>query len=583
MTVGMWHKRGIWIAWAALLAGFVLISATQWGDPSIEDEILIHEGARIWFHKGADWFELAHTPLYLEALSFWQKVWGEAVTPAPLRAFGTFCGLLTLLLFAWGLMRESFDRWAVLAATALLAFHPYFLQGTLLLDYDVTVQGPPLLLWVILAQKWDRIERPGWLWAVGLGLVFGAALFAKELTPLILVPLWPFWAWLRKYRWPEQKKNHRHIAQSCAGLCVGFAFAFVLLVAWADLRGFHWSDPLRLSLSKTQGRGDVSGFFPWDRWGWGRFMLLSYLPWLWVGVPLVLAGLWRFRSSILGGITPRAWLSIPLPVLFGTAIFAAYTWIVQASFYFPKYTHPGWVIFFYGICVWALPKVGPEKALKMDKTSLQSSSAKLAFYCAALFALGWFGDRMDSWAGPWGDPVMLTEFRRDLSPSVIVAHFAAIACPLWLLLKAPLWAPVVGRGALALVLFFYFLGTDFRHANARYETRYLYGERGFSEALAQVRAFYGLHERPVASAARDLVWAAGRDQARLFLVPGNDFLPDPRQFPVWVSRDYGEYSVFSSPGLRARLDALYPCKKSSGRAAESRYSWWWVSTSGQCG
>lgn len=543
-------QRNSSLLWTAgSLLGFVILCAFQWADPAIEDEILIHEAATLWLIHGATWFELAHTPTYLELLSIWQKIWGPAQEGiAVLRSFGTWTSIGTALIFFWGLRylpspSGTLARFPAFCV-ALLIFHPLFVQSSLLLDYDATVQTPALLAWVILAKKWDSLENPSWKMGLGLGALLGLSFLAKELTPIVLMGIWPVWAITRKWRGVGTQWK-RHLAQSFLGILLGLGLFYLCLELWASIRGFQWYDPLLQSQRKFLDRGDSGGLFPWEAWGWSRFLFLSYLPYLWLGVPFFFV-LWVGRKVF------RPLHHIPLPLWIGLGIWAMYTWAVQTSFYYPKYTHAVWPLFLFG-----LSRFIPVS----HKKSPTSIIAALLLFTVGFTSLF--------------DPIAIVEMRRELSLNVAILHLVS-----WVLPLGILWWIKRKEGAssfLVLALIAYCLGVNVRHASSSYETRYLYGESGFQETLEAV--LKKADGRKILSAARDLEW-----QLRLKSYPSqfvdtpklmkNGYSNDLFNQTVLVSRTYGLYSVAHHKELLRAVETFYRCTHKIDTPGE-RFQWWW--------
>jgi hypothetical protein len=426
---------------------------------------------------------------------------------------------------------------------------------------------PPLLLAAILierwAEKWNSStslkSRETWLLTGLIAASLAIALFAKELTPLILIAFWPVWAWLRG-RNGAHRSRWKPVAQACVGGLLALGFFILILMAWAKWRGFHWYDPLLLTKEKFFGRasggaGGVGGggFFPWKTWGWPRFLFLSYIPVLWLTAPLLFGLYWLRRAK--GEMRFRL-SSIPFSVWAAVGIFAAYTWLVQAGFYYPKYTPPAWPLLIFGLA--------PGWATMQRPTRKEEPVIILS--CVCLFVLG----NLEVI-----DPLLIIENRTNLNLFTVGSHLLGIAVPVFVLWFLHRKARQSKSFALVAGLLCYFVGIDASHLHRPYSTRYMYGERGFEETLREIRDLKTQVSPTlsVLSAARDIDWALQKssdllDFERLDI---NQTLGSHR---IIVSRTYGYDSVSTHRDWLEKIERSFKCHEFVDTPGQ-RFEWWW--------
>lgn len=537
------------------LVFFVVVSAVQWGRPAIEDEILFHRDAYSWATQGANLEGLSHTPLYWEAMRWWQKIFGVANPADPasvkiLRSLGTASALATVFIFFAGLtLLYAAD--SALAFVALLLVHPYFIQSSLLLDIDNTILIPALLLWVVLVELWDRRPEGSWPMTFAIAAVFGVAMMIKELTPLLCLPLWVFYSLLRPVRHSEARIA-RHLSQALVGCVLGVLISAGLLWLWTSAVGVEFLAPLKLTTEKlARGDGNLKSRTPWGYWGWTKLIFLDYLPLVWVGIPTLFGFALLFRRPRI-----RSILGWPLALWFAGGIFAAYSWIVQVSFYFPKYSAPALVLLLFGLA---------QKAPRLED---KKASPLVAVVLAALFLIGLV---------PQLDPLMIAEWR-ELKTQTIALHATAIAlpCVLLFLLKNM-------RSMLAAGIVLQLAGLSFGQALRERNTGYMYGEAGLKETIQAVRELKARvsPDRDVISTARDIAWNAGSGFRYVELQHYEDYqerkLDDAQ---IIVSRSYGQYAIRSHARAAAEVKERYPCHEVVPTPG-GRFEWWWIPLKGQ--
>ncbi len=565
------HRNLLW--WGGLFAifgVFVFFCSLQWKEPTIEDEFFQFKYKPLWFEKGADPGEFSHTPLYHEATSLWQRLLGKADPDRPesiwiLRSFGVFTSILTALILLWGLSKKEYkpDRLQSmpLLVVALLLWQPFCVQYSIHLDYDSTLLVPLLLLSVILIERWDQQQKPSWHITLLIGFVLGLALFAKELTPLIIIAAWPFWALTRRWRVAGRSWLRPTIQATLGGLLALFTL-YALLQAWGHIRGFNWYEPLLITKDKVFSGGHVSGAKPWTKWGWPRFLFLGYTPWIWFGIPTLFL-FFKIRAPGRFQIT-----RIPFSIWMTLAIFAAYTWIVQVAYYFAKYNAPAWPIFIYGISSYLMAPT--SRALQ------PSRRLGIALLCLALIFVGY---------SPEFDPLLIIEYRKHFLGWPMVMHVLSLLIPIALLTLILKWSgkSKVFFGLLGLIL--YLLGIIVGHTQRTYQKRDLYGEWGFQESLRAVALLKSKvsPQEPITVLSLDLEFALRPDQAVFFDM--ESYQPGKTTWPakIILSRTYGDYSIASNPTARAEIEKTFPChqiiqvpKRSFGQIAHiPRYEWWW--------
>ncbi len=361
----------------------------------------------------------------------------------------------------------------------------------------------------------------------------------KELSPIVLIPVWLVIA-----------ANSGVIPglRAVAIAALGFLLSAAMLLLWTKAYGFSWDAPLRLTFEKSSER---AGFQPpWESWGMSRFLFLSWLPWAWIGAPLALL---TARATFRFPKTPRALLNaFPFEVWCALALLAAYTHLVQAAFYFPKYTAA------------ALPllvlALGERLPLKQPRAS------GLWFPILAGLAFSAF------------DPLNLIEHRKDSGSWPILEHLLAIlplgVAVLWYCRRSPV--------AAILLLCANACGLSVRHATQVESPGYNFGEQGFTEALTAVRALRAQHspDAPILTTAIDLAWALQKEGKLVYLKgPGipEEVLASAR---VIVGRSYDNYAVRFFPEWLARVESAFPCHAVVA-APRGRFEWWWKPAPGE--
>jgi hypothetical protein len=540
------------IIFGLTLFGFLAVVGVQATRLPRVDEMFFHDAAIRWALSGAQEFGLWHTPFYLEALKLWQRVFGiagpEDLTRVwILRAFGVCTALFTAMLVFFEIRRRREDHAlaGALLFSGLLLIQPYFIQSTLLLDIDNTLQMPLLVGWVLLARR--QIESPGsWKLGLGLALLFAISMMAKELTPLVLVPVWIVIA---------ASRGLSRGMQAVGIAALGFLLFIGMLVAWTKAYGFSWDAPLRLTFEKSAERTGTQ--MPWASWGMERFLFLSWLPWIWIGAPLVaLVARVTFRLPK----TPHEVLQVfPFNVWCALALLAAYTYIVQAAFYFPKYTAA------------ALPLLILALGEKIPLNGMRTANLWVPALLGVVLSVF--------------DPMNLIEYRRDLGVWPLLEHTLAIlpltVAVLWSLRGSPLTA--------ILLLCTNAWGLSMRHALTVESPGYNFGEQGFMQTLTEVRALRAAlsPDTPVLTTSVDLAWALQGEGKLVHLAPQHQTSEEVlRSAKILVSRSYDNYAVRFFPEWLLRVEREFPCHAVVA-APRGRFEWWWKPAPGlptsECG
>lgn len=563
----------------AAVAVFVGLSVAQWGRPAIEDEALMQRAAYRWLAGAYDATGLCHTPLYMEMTTLWQRLVGAAAAGtgvAVMRSFGTLCGLATLVVFVRGARGASGGAVPWLMAS-VLAVHPFFVGATLLVDMDTAALPLFLLLWVVFVDRSDRAPGGSAPATLAAAAAFGLAMMTKELTPLVCLPVWIAYAALRGARRPGEPVR-RHVVLAIAGCAAGAVVFLGLLAAWSALRGLPMSAPFARTFERLElGHGGPTGEPPWSRWGLARWAYLSYLPVVWLCVPAAVG----VALALADGRRPkiRDLASAPLAWWFAAAVFAAYTWIGQAAYHFPKYTACALVAAAYGAA---------QKGAAWERRCASPGAFRWTATVWALLAVAVVPAFVPSL-----DPLWITEGRAAFVTRAAGAAAGAAVSPLGVVaehciaLALPLAAIVAldvlrrrGRApdaALAAAILLHCAATSAAHAARTHSVGYLYGESGFEAAVERVRSLRADAaadgELGVVSPFEDLAWALG--PGAVVLERGDDLAaPSDAGRRILVSRTYGHRAVRENAAWRDAAARLY-ARHEVVDAPGGRFELWW--------
>ena len=349
----------------------------------------------------------------------------------------------------------------------------------------------------------------------------------------------------------------------------------LFLGCWALIRGRPWLEPLALTIEKL-GYRKAGPFFPWDNWGVKRWLFLSYIPWLWF-IPAALAAVIAFFGSRLRNLK-----DVPLSLWAAAGIMCAYTWIVQASFYFPKYT----------ALVWPLLLISSLTFLKPKDFVKVSNKFRIFFFGFVLF---WFAL---IFIFPHLDPLQLIPERRLFDS----ADNQAATYTLAVFHLVGIGVPVIGVALLIFyrqtsTLFFgllvYFLllsGSNVLRSHlSSQNTHYLYGEPNLKNAIARAQVFrQKLYTNQILTSAKDLAWALPDQAERVPLpyetvdskIPEQSLLEFEAALvrtPVYAARLYGVTSPRADLELLSRLEKHFPCHLKDPSNI-STFEWWWRPT-----
>jgi len=539
--------------------------AVQSDRPLVEDEAAFAKNAYLWASAGPNLEGLWHTPFYLEALVLWQKIFGFAEPGLTssiriLKSFGIVCSLITAgILFVALRIFCPQKHWLVICSISLFLVHPYFIQSGLLLDIDNTILMPVLLLWLVVAEIWDRSAKGNWVHTIVLSLIISIALMIKEITPMLFLGIWVAWALMRRWRYPEQKLSP-HLTQAVVGSVLALLLFISLLWLWAELRGFHWLDPLRRTLSITAERGQL----PWVRLGFGKWIYLVVVPFLWLGVPLLFFLVEVFRIATWEQVLQKV-LHVPLGIWAAILTLVFYSWVVQGAYYFPKYSAPilPMLILGIGMSVAKMP---------IDNELMRAPIKKeYAFIFLSLLCIGLVSQL---------DPLAIVEYRRELTSipiAIALLGFLLTVGAMWYVVRKPSDPRFLYIASIA-----YCIGISSNHAIVQDRTvGYLYGEYGLGETIVQLKkltAEIGEGVR-VLTPYRDIEWLLP-NKVQIVNVKQNPFHINNLKNQVVVTRTYGNQSLTRNNVWMNFLLENFNCYVKVD-AKNARFEWWWNKASSQ--
>ncbi len=550
----------------SVIAVYIILCVLQWHRLPIQDEIFFHRAAFKWAVGGPQADGLWHTPFYLEGLRIWQKLFGIADPGRQgsvfiLRSFGVFTGLLTAFLFLKGAKRkEGFLSSYPAIVLALLLLNPYFIQCSLLLDIDNTLMIPALVLWVLAVLKWDDAKNGSWSQTVVIAFISAFALMVKELTPLILIPTWICYSFLRPWRKPAES-SFTHIIQSIIGIILGLSLFALVLIIWTQAHHMSWREPLELTLGKSKGK--IGQYTPWDVLGIVRWIFLSYLPLVWLQIPT----LFFLTKMALEKISAHKFFSIPLPFLFALAVYLCYSWLIQGSFYFAKYSAVVWPMLVLDFSM-VIP-LNLKKATECLNELKNSKKFILGFLFVWLFGICFFN---------CFEPLYIIEMRQDPNLNKLGWHFVSIALPIFLILMGVKIIKYQEKGIQNAVVVFGIIVTFLGHSLSQAtmdSPGYLFGEEGLAQTIEEVKQLKIKISRgkPVLTTAVDVQWAFQND-AKLLVFEKEDYLKILDQYDILVSRTYDNYSVRYNPQWLTDVNSRFRCHQVINLPRE-RFEWWW--------
>ncbi|GAC1610524.1 MAG: hypothetical protein NVS3B26_17730 [Mycobacteriales bacterium] len=506
------------LRWALILAVgvFLLLCVQQLTQLYVIDEAefpyiadaTAHSGVPIYYHgelRPQD-VGIFHPPFYVYSLAAWTQLFGAS--HAAVRSFGVACALLTAgigMTIARLLSRPAHRDAIGVGFAALYLLNPLVIASALLPDIDGTVGVLAVTFGLLVIVAVMTTPVAGWqVW--GAGGALGLALSTKLTTPLALVPAM-FVAFFLSGR------NVRMAARDFVAAAVLGVAAF--LTWWGLLSAstsLTFTFPFRFtydSLISKSGHMTMA-----DR-------LLAIPPgrltlfWLDPLLLLLTAGgiLWAAFH-----LTDRCARALGLVGGFALATTALYDVITTPVFRFPKY----WIAAVPAATIVAVVLVGV--LLPQAAPAWRWRPAPAALAAGGLVVLLCSDVAYQRAAAAAADHIVL---RRPLSTALTVIAFLGL---LALALRpgqqsrrraAPYLASFVTT-SIILTVGAHGLAQAFAQRSAPYSTRYYYGERGFGQAIADVRALTPNRE-PIL-AAKDVGFESGRpfyEDALLF--------PDPAQ------------------------------------------------------
>ena len=253
-----------------------------------------------------------HPPLYYALLHFWIGWLGDS--PSALRSLSALTSSMAIPLYALAARQLAGARVGVVAALllAIAPFHIRYAQETRM--YGVLTLAVALLLFALATLLRPELEKQGrgqwWAWA--LLAVAEASVMLTHNTATILVPLALNGAvgglWLAQhFGW---------MGQEMAGLArPGFARAWLLAQVGALVLWLPWAWAFVRQAQVVDGDFWIAQPDSWAVWMALGSLTFAYLPdwlpsrdyWTWVGVGLVVWGVWQWRRN--GALT---WLLLAL-------------------------------------------------------------------------------------------------------------------------------------------------------------------------------------------------------------------------------------------------------------------------------
>jgi hypothetical protein len=256
---------------------------------------------------------------------------------------------------------------------------------------------------------------------------------------------------------------------------------------------------------------------------------------------------------------------VPVALWLSLGTLAAYAWLVQAAFYFPKYT----------ACVPVLVLFAAACAApRLEGTPLKGFAVAVL---AILFAQGF---------APSLDPFMITEWRSSLGEAThLVEHLVAVLLPCALLVALWRWGgarPGARASLILLGLICSLAGLSAGQAGRARNGGYLYGEAGFEEAREAVLKLkeHLSPRQPVLSASRDLAWALPGEARFVELLDYETSKRPSLDARILVSRTYSQSSIAAHAGALREVNATHPCHRRVSTPGE-RFEWWWRPAAGE--
>ena len=472
-----------WVAPSMVVVMFLVLALCSAGKPPGSDEFWFLQGAKDLALTGIPWRTedggsfILHPPLYpyLVALSY--HVFGFYGMSAKLVGILCACGMLWVA--GRFLAMERRGVWPL--GLLLIALNPLFIQGSVLLDSDNTVLSLLLILfilgWIRLDQGGEDHDRP-WKW----GFLFGASLWAKLTTPLLLGALLVGFMVIRR-------KLALLLHVLIPAFIVGLIFFAGTFWVYCQLKSLAWTQPFEYL---------VSAFRAHSSWNQSRSNIVEVGKnqmelLLWFQPSLVILFGWAVIMRLRAISQCRDFLANDLLWIFATAVTLGYLVVGGTNFGFPRYSFPALI----PIClvVWSFAA-----------SSLASCSGRwgrIFILCVGLtvFQMSVVSDPLHTFRYVIRDALIqgtsLTVPIGQLAGQVI----AGVVVPLiaWRLY----FKRETGLNTLRVALFFTALtqcaGLDVKHAVAAYNTNYNYGETGSAEVVATIARSIAPGQRVVAT------------------------------------------------------------------------------------
>ncbi len=483
---------------AATAGVFIFLQIDQ---PLVADEpqfvdvaASLARSARPMGFSGSSWNAvLSHPLLYHSLVAVPVGLWGKA--PWAGRLVGVVCFYAAGVILWLATRRVTGERWGPFLAVLLYGLHPLAVQSALLVEIDTALL--PLaaitLVWYLARRDFD-LSRRGW---VGLGLLVGVSFMAKLTTPPLLV------AALALYYLAARRP--RQLPYVLAAFGAGAALFAAYFLPYAALKGLPVLEPFEHSLRRAAAAGGAFGPLLIKR---------GTKIGLWLGLPFLVtffAAAWHaFKRRPDGPRAAAAYAAVAALV-----VLLFYLFVGGDGYGFVKYHAP-----LVPLAALALGAAfGPAFAGESKRTVLFLGALAFIYYLLVV-------------RDPLYWPYVAREVKVVLQAPPGDVNKALALTGAFVILPLVAFVIMTRRGGrfMAFVVLAAAAGPalDVWQARADYEHRYNYGERGFTEAAAALRA---VPERSNVVVPVDVAFAEGYAHPHVAV---EDALKDDATFGNWV-------------------------------------------------
>ena len=327
--------RPYWILIAAWVL-FTSCAVARIGQPIAQDELWWLVAAKTLISTGipqqyADPGRMAvFSPhLYLHSLVSAFRLFGgsEAIARFP----GIVSGWISIALIFF-IVRSCAKgdgagsmEWAAWTAFSYAAI-PAVVQGAAIIDIDMTLLIPPILL--LFWFTFEYLRSPRLLWGVWIGLALCLALWVRVTTPVILT------IYLLMYSFVARISLRQRLAYMGA-ILMGILLFAVSWYGYCHYAHVPFAEPFRYTLQAFWGKSIKQ-----DSAGLSQLVRSLFFFTLWIGIPLTIlfVGISVQRGSEV--IKRRTLHPTDLFLFGGLVLIVGYTLVGGASFGYPKYQMP---------------------------------------------------------------------------------------------------------------------------------------------------------------------------------------------------------------------------------------------------